>query len=88
MSSYTEELEKKVCDLQAKLDEEREEYKEFYKKAKDTKQEMLYVDENYFNEKLYIETLKKTINNLISQNNHLKDINGNLIRENEMLKEK
>lgn len=88
MSSYTKELEKKVCNLQAKLDEEREEFKEFYKKAKDTKQEMLYVDENYFNEKIYIETLKKTINNLISQNNYLKDINSNLIRENEKLKEK
>lgn len=84
--SSIEELMKRIEKLEKTLKEERDEYKEYYNKTKNNSTyDGVYIDKCYYEENLYIENLKKQINNLINQNTYLKDVNSKLIQDNEKM---
>jgi len=80
-----EELSNKYMELEKKLNEEREEYKIYYKytrgssnvinmlKNEESGNNEAFVNKEYFYENAYVETLKNKINLLIRHNDNLKD---------------
>jgi len=86
-----------IENMRKTINEEREEYKTLYQLNKKinigqntsnikSDDYTTYVDEEYYKENIYINTLKKQILDLIKQNDLLKAKNRLLIEENEMLK--
>ena len=81
-------LNEQIANMKKSIEEEREEYKSLYqtykKNLSNTSND--YVNEQYYKEQVYINTLKTQINNHIKQNDYLKIRNRELIQENEMYK--
>jgi coenzyme F420-reducing hydrogenase alpha subunit len=93
-------LKETIENMKKTIDEEREEYKTLYRSNKKTNDVSntsntsniipddytTYLDEEYYKENVFINTLKTQITNLIKQNDMLKTKNRLLIEENELLK--
>jgi len=90
-------LKETIENMKKTINEEREEYKKLYQLNKKTNigqnnsnvqsdDYTSYIDEEYYKENVYINTLKTQIIDLIKQNDMLKTKNRLLIEENELLK--
>uniref|UniRef100_A0A6C0J2G6 Uncharacterized protein n=1 Tax=viral metagenome TaxID=1070528 RepID=A0A6C0J2G6_9ZZZZ len=90
-------LKETIKNMKKTINEEREEYKKLYQLNKKTNiwqnnsnvqsdDYTSYIDEEYYKENMYINTLKTQIIDLIKQNDMLKTKNRLLIEENELLK--
>jgi len=87
LQKQIQDLKEQVKNLNEKLTIEREEFKDIYKRNNNNlSNSSNYVDIECFVETQYIHNLKTQINNLINQNNILKNRNRKLIEENESLK--
>lgn len=70
-------LKQTIENMKKNIEEERKEFREFYQSNKKlnnntSNYDNLYIDEDYYKESVYINTLKKQITDLIKENDILK----------------